>query len=196
MSGDLKNELAVPALVEKAAGRRPLDRETTEDKRTRREPEILSCAFALQPHTLDGFDLPHPTAGNDEAKVSISQQRAYSFQSAGGGEFRLTCGSHAAAPVKGRVLSPPFQWLALEPRMSPGMLPGKNPAIGFLKTPYVVNCVADGGSRVKVCKTDNGPRFGGLNWRDSQVVRPSPAKRLFVGSIPTPASKFCRRKTK
>jgi hypothetical protein len=35
MSGDLKNELAVPALVEKAAGRRPLDRETTEDKGTR-----------------------------------------------------------------------------------------------------------------------------------------------------------------
>jgi hypothetical protein len=35
--------------------------------------------------------------------------------------------------------------------------------------------------QAKVCKPL-------IRWRDSQVVRQSPAKRLFVGSIPTPAS--------
>jgi hypothetical protein len=58
MTGDLKKKLSVTALMQKASLCGALHRQTTEDERSRGESDILSDTLALQPGTVDRFDLP------------------------------------------------------------------------------------------------------------------------------------------
>jgi site-specific DNA recombinase len=58
MTGDLKQELSVTTLMQKASLCGTLHRQTTEDERSRGKSDILSDTVTLQPDTVDRFDLP------------------------------------------------------------------------------------------------------------------------------------------
>jgi hypothetical protein len=58
MTGDLKQELSVTTLMQKASLCGTLHRQTAEDERSRGKSDILPDALTLQPDTVDRFDLP------------------------------------------------------------------------------------------------------------------------------------------
>jgi hypothetical protein len=60
MAGDLKHELAVPALVQQTTWSRSLQWETAQNERTGGEAEVLAVGFAIGADELDGFCLAEP----------------------------------------------------------------------------------------------------------------------------------------
>src|SRR5207237_356880 len=56
--GHLKKKLAVPTFMQERAFRRAFNRQSAQNKRPRREAEILVHVVALEPNQLNGFGLP------------------------------------------------------------------------------------------------------------------------------------------
>ena len=75
MAGNLQHELAVPALVQQAARRRSLDRQSAEDERPGRESDDLLFAFPVLPNHLDRLDLALLPFGDNEVRELLSEKR-------------------------------------------------------------------------------------------------------------------------
>jgi hypothetical protein len=76
VSRHLKNELPVPALMEKATGGRSPDWEAAEHERTGAETEILPFARAVLANHLDCVSLSQPSFRNDEIRALAPEQIA------------------------------------------------------------------------------------------------------------------------
>ena len=66
MSGHLKHELPISALVNEATGRRALHLRTAEDEWACGEAEILLRTRAILANHLDELDLAKTPSGNDQ----------------------------------------------------------------------------------------------------------------------------------
>ena len=66
MSGDLKNDVTVPALVEQLVLRQSPDRQAAEDKRARAETEFLILLLAADANQLDAPHLLELLARDDQ----------------------------------------------------------------------------------------------------------------------------------
>ena len=85
MSGHLKDELPVSALMEKTSGGRSADREPAEHKRAGAETEILPVRLAVLADHLNRLDLSQPPFGDDEIRALAPKQIA------GVSEVRVLC---------------------------------------------------------------------------------------------------------
>ena len=74
VTGDLQNELPVPAFMEQAADRRPFHRQATKDERARREPDVLLFAFTVLANDLDRLDLAKTPFRNDQTGQPLPEQ--------------------------------------------------------------------------------------------------------------------------
>jgi hypothetical protein len=87
MSGHLEYKLSVPPLEEKLTRRRSADGQTTEDKRTGAESEILLSFFPPYPDQFDSIKLAECLAGD--------------FQASAG--FRLGAGRNSGGAISGHL---------------------------------------------------------------------------------------------
>ena len=71
MSDHLEYELSVPPLEEKLTRRRSAEGQTTEDKRTGTESEILLSFFPPYPDQFDSIELAECLAGNFQARAGF-----------------------------------------------------------------------------------------------------------------------------
>lgn len=72
--GDFEKESPIPAPVDKAARRRPLDRHPANDQRPRTEQKIGGRRMLLLASSLDSLNLPELPLRNDEWKAPPSTQ--------------------------------------------------------------------------------------------------------------------------
>ncbi|MDQ2945572.1 MAG: hypothetical protein M3Y27_06460 [Acidobacteriota bacterium] len=102
VAGHLQDEFAVSTFVKEATSSWSLHGQSTENKRSRRESEVLARTFPVPANALDRFDLANPLPGNDRIGVDIGNERPDSLQLTGS-EFRQAAalaGSHQATPGK------------------------------------------------------------------------------------------------
>ena len=80
VSSHLKNELPVPALMQKTPGARSTDRETAQHERTGAETEILPLGLTIFADHLDGLDLSEPSFRDDEIWALPPKQIASAYK--------------------------------------------------------------------------------------------------------------------
>jgi hypothetical protein len=64
MTGHLQQKLAVPPFMKQNTFGRSLDWQPAENKRARRETQVLCCAVPIHPNKLNRFGLPKLPSGN------------------------------------------------------------------------------------------------------------------------------------
>ena len=117
----LENEFTVPALVEQAAVGRPFYGQSTQDERTRGEPEVLSGALPLQPDTSDGLSHSPSPFRDGKLRMNLCKERPDSLETA------IVLG-RVAGRIRTRVwLRQPSNW----PDPGPKGLLRKVASIGF-----------------------------------------------------------------
>ena len=82
MSSDLEQEVTVPALMEEAASRRTLHRQTAKNKRPGGKPELPVSGVSIGTNELNGLGLPQFLFGKDELGVRRFGEAANAFEPA------------------------------------------------------------------------------------------------------------------
>jgi hypothetical protein len=81
MPDHLEDELSIPALVHPCPFCGPLDRESAQNKWSRREPEIRVGSVPVEPDELNGFRLPELPFRDQQFGMAVSEKFACRFKS-------------------------------------------------------------------------------------------------------------------
>ena len=82
MTGHLKEEMPIPALMEQLSRLRSFDGQPAKDEWTRRKAKVLVRFLTLQPHTRDRIRTAEPLLGKDQVAAEIAENVSCRLQPA------------------------------------------------------------------------------------------------------------------
>jgi|SRR5579884_578487 len=94
MTGDLEDELTIPALMQDGARSRTFQRETAKHERSSGESEVLPFRIAILPDSLKGLSPSQRTFGNDQLGKTGFENRAGFLKSSRTGLASIESGPH------------------------------------------------------------------------------------------------------